>query len=199
PVHTCPSPQENSRIPTAHSPAAVLARPVMTTEVCAVTGGTGSVAQGNPLNCSTWSPPAIQTRPRPTVTASSQPTLGTRPPPQSAAVPVQHQRHCRVPVAADGPHVIRGPGRDGAELVGQRRARGVRRPTARPGRSVPVVGEGPAGQRRSVEDRPDRPAVARGDLGHPVELRSLLSGRVHRPQRHPGGTPPAAAPVLRLR
>src|SRR5262249_59214529 len=52
PVHTCPSPQENSRIPTAHSPAAVLARPVMTTEVCAVTGGARRVGPGHPLHMS---------------------------------------------------------------------------------------------------------------------------------------------------
>src|SRR5262249_61588973 len=73
PVHTCPSPRENSRIPTAHSPAAVLARPVMTTEVCAVTGGAGQVAPGHPLDCFTWAPPAIHTRPRGAGTASREP------------------------------------------------------------------------------------------------------------------------------
>src|SRR5262249_46078578 len=77
PVQTCPSPQENSTMPTAHSPAAVSARPVRTTEDCAVTGGTGSLAHVVPSNRATWSPPAIQTRPGATVTASSEPMSGT--------------------------------------------------------------------------------------------------------------------------
>src|SRR5215469_6184338 len=77
PVQTCPSPQENSRIPATHSPAALSARPVMTTDDCPVTGGTGSLVQVVPLNRATWSPAAIQTRPGATVTASSAPILGT--------------------------------------------------------------------------------------------------------------------------
>src|SRR5262249_972935 len=55
------------------------------------------------------------------------------------------------------------------------------------------------GRRREIRDRPDRPAVTRGGLGHAVELGSLLTGQVHLPQRHAGGAPRATRPVLRVR
>ena len=63
------------------------ARPVMAREDCAVTGGTGSLAQVVPLSCATWSPPAIQARPGARVTASSAPMSGTLTRPQ--VVPFQ--------------------------------------------------------------------------------------------------------------
>src|SRR5215831_13930485 len=77
PVQVPPSPQENSTFPTAHSPAALAASPVRTTKSCAGAGGTGSLVQAVPSNCATWSPPAIQTRPGATATASREPRSGT--------------------------------------------------------------------------------------------------------------------------
>src|SRR6516162_31217 len=56
-----------------HSAAAVSARPVMIRPDC----GAGSLVQVVPSNWSTWSPPAIQTCPGATVTASSEPISGT--------------------------------------------------------------------------------------------------------------------------
>src|SRR5215469_17991950 len=76
-VQTWPSPQVNSRFPTAHNPAALCARPVMTTKSCEVTGGVGSLAQVVPLNRATRLPPATHTRPGATATASRAPMLGT--------------------------------------------------------------------------------------------------------------------------
>src|ERR1700733_1720120 len=72
-VQTPPSPQEKSRAPTAHSPAAVLARPVIWRPDCAGTGGAGSSVQVVPSDWATWSPPAIQTCPAVTATVSSAP------------------------------------------------------------------------------------------------------------------------------
>ena len=76
-VQVPPSPQENSRSPTAHSPEALSAKPVRATKSCAWTGRAGSLVQAVPSNCSTVSPPAIQTRPGAVVTASSAPMPGT--------------------------------------------------------------------------------------------------------------------------